>query len=205
MTMAYINIGSNQGDRKAHIDRAVALISLLAGSNLRCSDYFESKPWGYDSTSPYLNLGVAFPTTIPPEELLDRLLAIQNSISPQSHRDAAGNYIDRIIDIFPVGAQQQIRVQLSMVLQAVVSQQLVPTTDNVLTPAFELMFLNKAIRNLIRESKIHQIDNVISTGAAAGMVSMDNSLLKLYREGKISEDTAVMYSQDSEQMRIRLR
>lgn len=99
MTMAYINIGSNQGDRKAHIDRAVALISLLAGSNLRCSDYFESKPWGYDSTSPYLNLGVAFPTTIPPEELLDRLLAIQNSISPESHRDGAGNYIDRIIDI----------------------------------------------------------------------------------------------------------
>ena len=60
MTMAYINIGSNQGDRKAHIDRAVALISVLAGSNLRCSDYFESKPWGYDSTSPYLNLGVHF-------------------------------------------------------------------------------------------------------------------------------------------------
>ena len=121
------------------------------------------------------------------------------------HTIGAANTIDRIIDIFPVGAQQQIRVQLSMVLQAVVSQQLVPTTDNVLTPAFELMFLNKAIRNLIRESKIHQIDNVISTGAAAGMVSMDNSLLKLYREGKISEDTAVMYSQDSEQMRIRLR
>ena len=121
------------------------------------------------------------------------------------HTTGAANTIDRIIDIFPVGAQQQIRVQLSMVLQAVVSQQLVPTTDNVLTPAFELMFLNKAIRNLIRESKIHQIDNVISTGAAAGMVSMDNSLLKLYREGKISEDTAVMYSQDSEQMRIRLR
>ena len=121
------------------------------------------------------------------------------------HTTGAANTIDRIIDMFPVGAQQQIRVQLSMVLQAVVSQQLVPTTDNVLTPAFELMFLNKAIRNLIRESKIHQIDNVISTGAAAGMVSMDNSLLKLYREGKISEDTAVMYSQDSEQMRIRLR
>ena len=121
------------------------------------------------------------------------------------HTTGAANTIDRIIDIFPVGAQQQIRGQLSMVLQAVVSQQLVPTTDNVLTPAFELMFLNKAIRNLIRESKIHQIDNVISTGAAAGMVSLDNSLLKLYREGKISEDTAVMYSQDSEQMRIRLR
>lgn len=99
MTMAYINIGSNQGDRKAHIDRAVALISVLSGGDVRCSDYFESKPWGYDSTSPYLNLGIAFHVTLPPEELLDRLLEIQNSISPQSHRDAAGNYIDRIIDI----------------------------------------------------------------------------------------------------------
>lgn len=121
------------------------------------------------------------------------------------HTTGAANTIDRIIDIFPANAQQQIRVQLSMVLQAVVSQQLVPTADGKLTPAFELMFLNKAIRNLIRESKIHQIDNVIATGAASGMVSMDNSLLKLYRDGIISKDTAITYSQDSEQMQLRLR
>ena len=121
------------------------------------------------------------------------------------HTTGAANTIDRIIDIFPANAQQQIRVQLSMVLQAVVSQHLVPTLDNRLTPAFELMFLNKAIRNLIRESKIHQIDNVIATGAASGMVSMDNSLLKLYRDGAISKDTAITYSQDSERMQLRLR
>ena len=121
------------------------------------------------------------------------------------HTTGAANTIDRIIDIFPANAQQQIRVQLSMVLQAVVSQQLVPTTDNRLTPAFELMMVNKAIRNLIRESKIHQIDNVISTGVSSGMVSMDNSLLKLFRDGIISKDTAITYSQDSDQMQARLR
>ncbi len=121
------------------------------------------------------------------------------------HTTGAANTIDRIIDIFPAQAQQQIRVQLSMVLQAVISQQLIPTVDGKLYPAFEMMFLNKAIRNMIRESKIHQIDNVIATGAASGMVSMDSSLLALYREGRISRDTAVMYSQDAEQMSLRVR
>ena len=80
------------------------------------------------------------------------------------HTTGAANTIDRIIDIFPANAQQQIRVQLSMVLQAVVSQQLVPTTDGLLRPAFELMLLTKAIRNLIRESKIQQIDSIIASG-----------------------------------------
>ncbi|HJC48616.1 MAG TPA: PilT/PilU family type 4a pilus ATPase [Candidatus Lachnoclostridium pullistercoris] len=121
------------------------------------------------------------------------------------HTTGAANTIDRIIDIFPANAQQQIRVQLSMVLQAVVSQQLVPTTDGRLTPAFELMFVNKAIRNMIRESKIHQIDNMIASGAASGMISMDGSLIKLFRDGLITKDTAVTYSQDSEQLQARLR
>lgn len=121
------------------------------------------------------------------------------------HTTGAANTIDRIIDIFPAQAQQQIRVQLSMVLQAVVSQQLVPTVDGKLYPAFEMMFLNKAIRNMIRESKIHQIDNVIATGASQGMASMDSSLMALFREGKINRDTAILYSQDAEQMGMRLR
>ncbi len=121
------------------------------------------------------------------------------------HTTGAANTIDRIIDIFPANAQQQIRVQLSMVLQAVVSQQLVPTTDGRLTPAFELMFVNKAIRNMIRESKIHQIDNMIASGAASGMISMDGSLIKLFKDGLITKDTAVTYSQDSEQLQARLR
>ena len=105
------------------------------------------------------------------------------------HTTGAANTIDRIIDIFPANAQQQIRVQLSMVLQAVVSQQLVPTTDGLLRPAFELMLLTKAIRNLIRESKIQQIDSIIASGGAQGMMTMDGSLRQLWSEGVISADT----------------
>ena len=121
------------------------------------------------------------------------------------HTTGAANTIDRIIDIFPTNAQQQIRVQLSMVLQAVVSQQLVPTTDGLLRPAFELMLLTKAIRNLIRESKIQQIDSIIASGGAQGMMTMDGSLRQLWSEGVISADTAITYSQDSERMKNMVR
>ena len=120
------------------------------------------------------------------------------------HTTGAANTIDRIVDVFPANAQQQIRVQLSMVLQAVISQQLLTTTSGTLTPAFEVMYLNNAIRNMIRENKIHQIDNVISTSMSEGMVSMNNSLLKLLREGKIDKQTCINFSSDPEQMRMRL-
>jgi len=120
------------------------------------------------------------------------------------HTVGAANTIDRIVDVFPANAQQQIRVQLSMVLQAVISQQLLATTSGTLTPAFEIMYLNNAIRNMIRENKIHQIDNMISTGMSEGMISMNNSLLKLYRDGKIDKQTCINYSADPEQMRLRL-
>lgn len=113
------------------------------------------------------------------------------------HTIGAANTIDRIIDNFPPNQQDQIRIQLSMVLQAVVSQQLIPRIDMVgEIPALEIMFLNNAIRNMIRESKIHQIDGVISTSVDEGMVTMDNSLLRLYKEKKISKEHAVMYSRD---------
>lgn len=120
------------------------------------------------------------------------------------HTVGAANSIDRIVDVFPANAQQQIRVQLSSVLQAVVSQQLLPTTDGKLTPAFEIMFLNNAIRNMIRENKIHQIDNVISMSMSEGMVSMNNSLLALLRAGIIDKETCIINSPDPEQMRMRL-
>lgn len=97
--MAYINIGSNQGDRKAHIGQAVALIAHIAESEVRCSGYIETPPWGYESAAPFLNLGVEFATSLQPERLLERLLEIQHTINPSSHRDADGNYIDRVIDI----------------------------------------------------------------------------------------------------------
>lgn len=120
------------------------------------------------------------------------------------HTIGAANTIDRIIDAFPPNQQQQIRVQISMVLQAVISQQLIPTSDGGVYPAFEIMFLNNAIRNMIRESKIHQIDSIITTSVEEGMVSMDNSLLKLFREGKISRENAIVYSNNSEIMEKKL-
>ena len=120
------------------------------------------------------------------------------------HTIGSANSIDRIIDVFPPDGQQQIRVQLAMVLQAVISQQLVPTVTGGMVPAFEIMFLNDAIRTMVREGKIHQIDNVIATSMAEGMISMNNSLLRLMREGKISRDTCISYSSDPEQMQMRL-
>lgn len=121
------------------------------------------------------------------------------------HTIGAANTIDRIIDNFPPNQQDQIRIQLSMVLQAVVSQQLIPRIDMVgEIPALEIMFLNNAIRNMIRESKIHQIDGVISTSVDEGMVTMDNSLLRLFKEKKISKEHAIMYSSNSELMEKKL-
>lgn len=120
------------------------------------------------------------------------------------HTVGAANTIDRIIDAFPPNQQQQIRTQISMVLQAVVSQQLIATVDGGVIPAFEIMFLNNAIRNMIRESKIHQIDSIITTSQDEGMVSMDNSLIKLYREGKISRENAIVYSANGELMEKKL-
>lgn len=120
------------------------------------------------------------------------------------HTVGAANTIDRIIDVFPANQQQQIRVQLSMVLQAVVSQELIPTVNGGLTPAFEIMLVNSAIRNMIRESKVHQIDNVIYSSGGEGMVAMDADILRLYKAGVISRDYALMYSTNPETMTRKL-
>ena len=120
------------------------------------------------------------------------------------HTVGASSTIDRIVDSFPSEQQQQIRTQLSMVLEGVVSQQLIPTGDGSLVPAFEVMSVNSAIRNMIRESKAYQIDNVISQSAAAGMVSMDQSLLRLVQSKRISATEALRHSINSEWMERRL-
>ncbi len=120
------------------------------------------------------------------------------------HTIGAANTIDRIIDVFPPNQQQQIRVQLSMVLQAVVSQQLVPCKDGKLMPAFEIMLVNSAIRNMIRESKVHQIDNAIYSGAGEGMVLMDNDLLRLYQQGFITKENALIYSANPDSLNKKL-
>jgi len=120
------------------------------------------------------------------------------------HTVGSANTIDRIVDAFPANQQGQIRVQLAMVLGAVISQQLVPRLEGGVVPAFEVMMVNDAIRNMIRESKIHQIDGVITSSAADGMMTMDGSLLKLYREKQISDLSAIAFSTQSELMKKRI-
>ncbi len=120
------------------------------------------------------------------------------------HTVGAANTIDRIIDVFPPNQQSQIAVQLSMVLQAVVSQQLLPCTDGTLAPAFEIMTVNTAIRNMIRDNKVHQIDGLIYSSATPSLQSMDNSILKMYKSGCIDKATALLYATNQEMLKRRL-
>lgn len=120
------------------------------------------------------------------------------------HTIGAANTIDRIIDVFPPNQQRQIAVQLSMVLNAVISQQLVPTVDGGMTPAFEIMRVTPAIRTMIRDNKVHQIDGSIYSSAKPDMISMDNSLLALYQQGRISRDTALTYATNPEMLQKKL-
>lgn len=120
------------------------------------------------------------------------------------HTVGAAKTIDRIIDVFPANQQQQIRVQLSMVLRAVVSQQLVPSSDGALEPAFEIMAVNSAIQNMIRDGKVHQMDNVIYSGAEQGMRTMDGDLERLYRAGRIGYADAVLYATNPDLMTKKL-
>ena len=117
------------------------------------------------------------------------------------HTKGAVNAIDRIIDSFPSTQQGQIRVQLSTVLRTVVSQQLLPDGKGGMVPAFEIMQMNGAIRSMIRDNRNHQIDNAIATGAKDGMISMDQSIIQLYKSGKISKETAVLYSDNPDQVK----
>ena len=108
------------------------------------------------------------------------------------HTNTAADSIDRIVDVFPQGRHQQIRMQLSMTLQAVLSQQLLPRADKTgRALACELMIVNSAIRNLIREGKTPQISNTIATSAKDGSITMDNMLIKMFKEKTISAATAV--------------
>ena len=120
------------------------------------------------------------------------------------HTIGAANTIDRIIDVFPANQQRQIAVQLSMVLQAIVSQQLVPDINGNVIPAFEIMTVTPAIRNMIRENKVPQIDGVVYSSNREDMISMDSSLLKLYQEGKITKETALVYASNPEMLQKRL-
>lgn len=120
------------------------------------------------------------------------------------HTIGAANTIDRIVDSFPPEQQGQIRTQLSMVLEGVVSQQLIQSVDGGLIPAFEVMTANNAVRNMIRESKAHQLDNVIAQSGAEGMATMDQSILKLAQSGRIGPTEAMRYCMNPDWMRKRL-
>lgn len=117
------------------------------------------------------------------------------------HTIGAANTIDRIIDVFQPSQQRQIAVQLSMVLEAVISQQLVPTMEGGQVPAFEIMTVTPAIRNMIRDNKIHQIDGLIYSSAKEDMISMDNSLLRLYKENRITQEVALSFATNPEMLK----
>jgi twitching motility protein PilT len=116
------------------------------------------------------------------------------------HTTGAANTIDRIIDVFPSNQQQQVRIQLSMQLQAVISQHLIPSPVRGRAAAFEVMLSTNAVSNLIRESKVHQLNSVIYSSEGKGMKSMDTSIYELYKNGIISKENAVLHSIDPDLM-----
>jgi twitching motility protein PilT len=118
------------------------------------------------------------------------------------HTQDAPQTVDRIIDVFPPEQQQQVRVQLSVALQGVITQQLLPTADGAgRIAACEVMIPTPAVRNLIREGKTHQIMSAMQTGSAAGMQTMDAALATLVRDGKITQKLAESRSSQPDELR----
>lgn len=121
------------------------------------------------------------------------------------HTIGAASTVDRVIDVFPPHQQQQIRVQFANVLEAVVSQQLVPTSDGKgRVAAFEVLHATPAVRNLIREGKSHQLATVMQTNRKLGMITMDDALVQLYTDFKISRDMALQFAQDQDSIKNKL-
>ena len=118
------------------------------------------------------------------------------------HTNNAAQTIDRIIDSFPAGQQHQVRSQLALTLLGVVSKRLVPKIDGGIVPVCEVMITNSAVRNLIRENKVHELDFVIETGADQGMISLNRSLANFVNQGVVSIETAEMYSPNSKELRV---
>ncbi len=113
------------------------------------------------------------------------------------HTYNAEQTIDRIIDVFPAHQQQQVRTQLALILQGIISQRLLPLKDGSGRVAVREILLNTtAVANMIRENKVHQIKNVIHTSVKEGMVTMDRDINRVYQEGLISKETALSYISD---------
>ncbi len=121
------------------------------------------------------------------------------------HTIGAASTVDRVIDVFPPHQQQQIRVQFANVLEAVISQQLIPTMDGKgRVAAFEVMHANHAVRNLIREGKSHQLVSVMQTNRKMGMITMDESISQLYFDGKIDREMAIQFAVDPDGMQNKI-
>ena len=120
------------------------------------------------------------------------------------HTKGAVNTIDRIVDSFPADQQDQIKIQLSLVLNCIVSQQLLQRKTGGMIPAVEIMKMTPAISNMIRDSKNYQIDNVIQTSGSLSMMSMDQCIVDLYQRGEITEETALMSSINPDQVKRKM-
>lgn len=121
------------------------------------------------------------------------------------HTLGASKTINRIVDVFPPHQQQQIRIQLASVLEAVISQQLIPTADGKgRVAAYEVMHGTTAVKNLIREAKTHQIASVIQINKNTGMQTMDDAIYELYLKRKIGPDKALNFAQDPISLERRL-
>lgn len=117
------------------------------------------------------------------------------------HTTGAAKTVDRIVDVFPAGEKEMVRSMLSESLTAVISQNLLKTHDgNGRVASHEILIANPAVRNLIRENKITQINSVLQTGQASGMQTMDQSLQSLVRQGLIAPEVARIRAQNSESM-----
>lgn len=110
------------------------------------------------------------------------------------HTNSASQSIDRIVDVFPPHQQNQIRIQLASTLEGVISQRLLPTLIGGRLPAVELLLVNDAVRTNIREGKSHLIDNIIKTSGELGMISLENDLARLVKDGKVTKDVALAFS-----------
>jgi len=120
------------------------------------------------------------------------------------HTNSAAQTIDRIVDQFPPGSKDQVRVQLATVITAIVSQRLVPAVDGGRIPVFEILIATPAVRNVIREGKSFMIDNIIQTGVDMGMISFDAYMAKLVLKGRVSEEVAMAYANNAIELRGKL-
>lgn len=116
------------------------------------------------------------------------------------HTNSAAQTVQRIVNMYPDVQQEEIRSELADVLEAVVAQRLIPIKGGGRRVALEIMLMTPAIRNLIRENKIYQIDNIIRTSMDIGMVTLEKSLMTLYREGLLSQEDAMRYALDATEM-----